>query len=211
MFYFIDYSHHKHFQRKIQAVAEENQKAREGSDYGELHGKRAENKVQKQYSRVHIGKVFYLYGYKEEYHNLHLRIEVGEGEKHREIHIKTLISSAEDERGQYRTQHGENIEGVEFKCSPGALQTCAYPIIEIKGEGYPDDAWSGGNKDKGYKPPDLPLEDHRPIQIKEGFDVGSEAVGHDVDDAGYQGNVQHQVFYAPVGVLVMKPLDKFHI
>ena len=175
---------------------------------GERHGKQRHHKQR----RIRKGQILDLDGDTEHQQKLGFREQHREGEEHGEVNIcggQGKIDPADKihrKAIEHRQDHAGEKVNCELACAPVLLQRAADPIIKIEGdEGQHTRA--GRVEHKGHQPPYLPVEDMRgregQIVHQHRIDGPQYPEGHVAD-----GDIQHQVPDAKVGVLIAKA---FHI
>ena len=204
-----DYTEHKeNIDKEIQNRNHRQQRPQQIQREDALQNRKGEQR------RVQPGQPFDLYRDDQEQQKLHIRVQHGEREEQREIHITGSRDSdimPGEERGQNAHKEGQNHAGeiieVEFRRSPLPFQRGSDHVIEIEEEEHPDrvrDRAVSGHKDERNQTPDLPMEN--PVPVK-GQKTDGGGVGKDRQNVHY-GLSDHNHAHEAGNAKIRVPHDK---
>ena len=122
----------------VDIPAEENKIVHHRGNGGNFVRQRSKNHREPDQSPVQPGQVLYFYRQDKENQELEIRVEMGKGQKERQVEVGPRVSGSGNEGGQGRAGHPQDIVEIEPEGSPGLLQPGADKIIKIKNKDDPD-------------------------------------------------------------------------
>ena len=170
----------------------------------QLAGQRRGQEAEHPQGRRKEAEILHPDGDHEEQQQLYLRVQHGKGQQQRKGQTVSAGRHAGKQAGQHRAHHAQQeIEGIA-EIAPLLFQRRAHEPGKVDAQHHAEDAAAGeGDEHKGDRPPDLPLQQEKPVQAHPGGDgaVDKQLNGKDKDLPRYQNVGQVWNAEAPIFAL----------